>query len=292
MRTNKVRDPWLVRDTSFIPGSVCWIDVSSTDPAGSRDFYAGLLGWTYRIDRHPGRGNYTTALCGGRPVAGLASVAVPAGQPVTWMLYLASADIMRTAAALTQRGGRVLGGPVDVPGQGRVLIGADPTGGVIGFWQPTARWMFRTADPGSLFWAELNTWDGAGADKFFADLFGYHQQQIGDDIDVDYTTWSCGGQTMLGRLQLNEDWADADIPAHWMLHFAVDPQTGTDAAVSRVIELGGRVDIDPYDTELGRIARVTDPFGAAFALIDPTVRFEQATDFTVGSAGTDDPYDD
>ena len=41
---------WLVGAMSFVPGSVCWIDVSSTNPAGSRDFYAGLLGWTYRID--------------------------------------------------------------------------------------------------------------------------------------------------------------------------------------------------------------------------------------------------
>jgi uncharacterized protein len=282
----------LIGDTAFIPGSVCWIDVSSTDPAGSRDFYAGLWGWAYRIDRHPGRGHYATALCGGRPVAGLAGVAVPAGQPVAWTLYLASANIMHTAAMFARRGGRVLDGPADVPGQGRVLIGADPTGGVIGFWQPTGWWMFHTADPGSLFWAELNTWDGARADKFFANLFGYRQQQIGDDIDVDYTTWSGGGQTMLGRVQLNEDWADPHIPAHWMPYFAVDPQTGTDAAAGRVLELGGRVDIDPYDTELGRIARVTDPCGAAFALIDPTVRLEPATDLTAGSAGSDDPYDD
>jgi uncharacterized protein len=225
-------------------------------------------------------------------VAGLAGVAVSAGQPVTWTLYLASADIMHTAAVFTQHGGRVLHGPADVPGRGRVLIGADPTGGVIGFWQPTARWMFHTADPGSLFWAELNTWDGARADEFFANLFDYRQQQIDDDIDVDYATWSCGGQTMLGRLQLNENWADPEISAHWMLHFAVDPRTGTDTAVSRVLELGGRVDIDPYDAELGRIALVTDPFGAAFALIDPTQRFGSAVDPVVGSTAVDDPYDD
>lgn len=31
-----------------------------------------------------------------------------------------------------------------------------------------------------------------------------------------------------------------------MLHFALDPQIGTDAAVDRVLDLGGRVDIDPY----------------------------------------------
>ncbi len=292
MRINRVSAPWGGEDTSFIPGSVCWLAVSTTDPAGSRDFYAGLFGWTYQIDPDPRRRPYATALCGGRRVAGLAGAPVQAGQPATWTLYLASANVTHTAEVLAQWGGRMLYGPADVPGQGRVLIGADPTGAVIGFWQPATRWMFHTADPGALFWAELNTWEGARADGFFANLFGYHQQQIGDGTDLDYTTWSRGGQIMLGRLQLNEVWAAPDIAAHWMLHFAVDPQTGTDAAVDRVLELGGRVDIDPYDTELGRIARVADPSGAAFALIDPTTRLEPATDFTAGSAGVDDPYDD
>ncbi|MGH3803836.1 MAG: VOC family protein, partial [Pseudonocardiaceae bacterium] len=206
--------------------------------------------------------------------------------------YLASANIARIAAVFGRWGGRVLYGPADVPGWGRVLIGADPTGGVIGFWEPAAWWMFHTTNPGALFWTELNTWDGARADEFFANLFGYRQQQIGDGIDVDYTTWSRDGRTMLGRLQMNEDWAAPGIPAHWMLHFTVDPRVGTDIAVNRVLELGGWVDCDPYDTEWGRIARVRDPSGAAFALIDPTQRLESATDLAAGSAGVDDPYDD
>jgi uncharacterized protein len=136
----------VVKDTSFIPGLVCWIGVSSTDPAGSREFYAGLFGWTYQIS--PGHRHDTIALCAGQPVASLAGVAVPAAQPVTWTLYLASADIDHTATVFTQWGGRVLQGPVDVPGQGKVLIGADPTGAVIGFWQPATPWSFHTAPPG------------------------------------------------------------------------------------------------------------------------------------------------
>jgi predicted enzyme related to lactoylglutathione lyase len=282
----------VITEAPLIPGSVCWIEVSSTDPAGSRDFYAGLFGWTYQLDPDPGRGPYSTALCAGRPVAGLVGVPVRASQPMTWTLYLTSANITHTAQVFGQRGGQVLYGPVNVLGRGSVLIGADPTGGVIGFWQPASRWMFQTTEAGSLLWAELNTWDGPRADEFFADLFGYHQQQIGDGRDVDYTTWSPGGRTMLGRLQMNTGWAAPDTPAHWMLHFAVDPQIGIDATVHRVLTLGGGVDIDPYDTELGRIARVTDPCGAAFALIDPTQRVEPATDLDPGSARVDDPYDD
>lgn len=290
MRTNKAH--WSVGDTSFVPGSVCWIDVSSTDPAGSRDFYAGLLGWTYRMDLDPGRRHYTTALCGGLPVAGLAGVAVPAGQPVAWTPYLASTNIERIAAVLGRWGGWVLYGPADVPGRGRILIGADPTGAVIGFWEPAVSWMFHATGPGALFWAELDTWDGPRADEFFANLFGYRQYQVGDGVDVDYTVWSRGGRTVLGRLQMSQDWAPPGIAAQWLLYFTVDPRIGTDTAVTRVRELGGRVDVDPYDTEFGRIARVQDPFGAAFALIDPSRRLESAAELAAGSARVDDPYDD
>jgi len=275
-----------------LPGLVCWIEVSSSDPVGSRDFYAGLFGWTYLTDPHAVGGLDTTALCAGLPVAGLADVAVPPGRLGTWTLYLASNNVPLLSAAVTRWGGRVLDGPTEIPGQGRVLIVTDPTGAVVGFWQRARPLAFYTGSPGSLVWAELNTWDGALADGFFAKLFSYDQQQIGDGRMVDYTTWSRMGHTMLGRLQMNDTWADPGTAAHWMLHFAVDPHIGTDAVAAQVRKLGGRVDIDPYDTELGRIARVTDPFGASFALIDPTQRVEPATDHAPGSALVDDPYDD
>jgi len=275
-----------------IPGLVCWIEVSSSNPVGSRDFYAGLFGWTYLTDPHVVGGLDTTALCAGLPVAALADVAVPPGRLGTWTLYLASNNVTLLSAAVTRWGGRVLDGPTEIPGHGRVLIVTDPTDAIVGFWQRARPLAFYTGNPGSLVWAELNTWDGALADGFFAKLFSYDQQQIGDGRMVDYTTWSRMGHTMLGRLQMNEAWAAPGTPAHWMLHFAVDPQIGTDAVAAQVRKLGGRVDIDPYDTELGRIARVTDPFGASFALIDPTQRVELATDHAPGSALVDDPYDD
>jgi len=229
-----------VRDASFTPGSVCWVDVWTTDPARSQQFYRELFGWTYQIASRSGRERYMTASCDGRPVAGLAEVRVRAGHPAAWTLYLASRNVQRTAQLLRGWGGLVLMGPTDA-GQGSVLIGVDPTGGPIGFWQAARPWTFGSISPGSLYWAELDTWDGARADAFFANLFGYQQRQIGYGIDLDYATWTGDGQTMLGRLQMNRNWADPGCAAHWMLHFAVDPKIGTDAAADRVLALGGRV---------------------------------------------------
>jgi uncharacterized protein len=290
MRVSRGSLPGAAGGASFV-GSVCWVAVSSTDPVDSRRFYSGLFGWTYLIDSPGDRGPEMTAWSGDRPVAGLAMVPVRAGQSA-WTLYVATSNVVHSAQMLRARGGRVLTGPSRVPGRGTMVIGVDPTGAVIGLCQP-ARWQkLGRIGPGSLYWVQLDTWDGPGADAFYAMLFGYQQHQIGDGIDVDYTTWTRHGHPMLGRLRMHPDWADPDQPAQWILHFAVDPRMGTDAATDRVLALGGRVDIDPYDTEFGRIARVTDPCGAAFALIDPTDRADPTSDLAAGSARVDDPYDD
>jgi hypothetical protein len=45
----------------------------------------------------PSREQQLTALCDGRPVAGLSGVPVRAGDPAAWTLCLASANVMRTA---------------------------------------------------------------------------------------------------------------------------------------------------------------------------------------------------
>jgi hypothetical protein len=45
----------------------------------------------------------------------------------------------------------------------------------------------------------LNTWDGARADEFFANLFGYRQQQIGDGRDMDYTIPAAQARSWLAR---------------------------------------------------------------------------------------------
>ncbi|MGH3940550.1 MAG: VOC family protein [Pseudonocardiaceae bacterium] len=276
----------MFEDGSFIPGSACWIDVSTTDPAGSREFYASLFGWTYRIDPDSHSGQYATALLYDLPVAGLAGTAVPRGRPARWRLYLNSANVSHTAMVIQKSSGQLLNGPTDAPGGGSMVVGMDPTGGEIGFWQPATTWIFHTVEPGSLVWADLNTQDGQRADEFFATLFGYRQQQIGDVTEMDYTVWSLGDYTLLGRFTIDKD-EYSDTPAYWMIYFAVDPETGTDDTVNRVIELGGQVNVYPFDSTFGRTAVVQDPSGAVFSLIDTAQRPRSVT----GMAINHDPYD-
>ena len=51
------------------------------------------------------------------------------GQPSFWTVYLATDDADATAKLITENGGSLLFEPMDIPGNGRMAIATDPTGG-------------------------------------------------------------------------------------------------------------------------------------------------------------------
>ena len=55
-----------------------------------------------------------------------------------------------------------------------------------------------------------------------------------------------------------------EIPPHWMTYFAID---NCDAGAEKVKALGGQVMHRPFDSPYGRIAVVSDPYGAVFSII-------------------------
>ncbi|MER6714551.1 VOC family protein [Streptomyces sp. NPDC000877] len=244
------------------PGLPSLVDVTYQDLDVTKNFYSGLFGWTYDNTLDP-TGHYTYAVRDGQPIAGLRP-AQP-GQPPAWTLYLQADSVPDTAEQVKSNGGHVIY-QNEAPGQGHVLIAADPTGAVIGFWQPTVAWDFRSAQPGSLVWAELHTRDGKSADDFYRHLFAYEQQQIGDGASYDYSTYALD-YPVLGRLRVGDD-HPTEAPAAWTVYFGVDPATGTDALAARAVELGGTLLREPEDIPAGRYAVLADVTGAAFAVID------------------------
>ena len=83
--------------TLYRDGEPSWADVTSPDPATSRDFYAALFGWTF-VDTGPEMGNYLMCLAGERTVAGITSPPPGySGVPPMWSLYVATSDAAETA---------------------------------------------------------------------------------------------------------------------------------------------------------------------------------------------------
>ncbi len=62
-----------------------WIDLSSTDPEASRNFYSKLFGWQIEVQPDPQYGGYGSARLGGKDVAGIGGHMPDAPpSPSTW----------------------------------------------------------------------------------------------------------------------------------------------------------------------------------------------------------------
>ncbi len=62
---------------------------------------------------------------------------------------------------------------------------------------------------------------------------------------------------------VGDEWP-ADLPAHWMVYFAV---ADCDTTAARAAELGGVVSVPPNDLPMGRFAVLNDPQGGFFSVI-------------------------
>lgn len=235
----------------YAQGVPCWIDISCTDINASREFYAALFGWDYYVGP-PETGHYTQALLNGKSVAGL----MQADGPVAWTTYLKADDAAVTHKAIVEHGGQAMTEVIDVMGEGRMVIAADPTGGVFGVWEPGRHIGSRLVnEPGSPIWHELSTPNAARAREFYAAVFGL---EISDPLPgFDYTTIKVDGRDVGGI------YAVPDAQPAWRAYFAV---ADTDAAVAIADSNGATVVTQPNDTPFGRMAVVQDPQGAVFAL--------------------------
>ena len=237
--------------SGYAQGVPCWIDLSCADIDASREFYAALFGWEYFVGP-PETGHYTQALLDGKSVAGL----MQADGPVAWNTYLKADDADGAHKAIVEHGGEAMTEVIDVMGEGKMIIAADPTGGVFGVWEPGRHIGSRVVnEPGSPIWHELSTPDPARAREFYAEVFGL---EIGDPLPgFDYTTIKVDGQDV-GGIYLVPDAQPA-----WRVYFAV---ADTDATTAIADSNGATVITQPNDTPFGRMAVIQDPQGAVFAL--------------------------
>jgi predicted enzyme related to lactoylglutathione lyase len=261
----------MVERTSYPDGEPCWADVLTPDLDAAQRFYQAVFGWEYQGSGSE-FGNYTMALLDGKPVAGL-TPPPPGGDeaPPAWSVYLASSDVDATATRTSQGGGKIVMGPMDIPGSGRMMVGFDPTGAAFGVWQGDGHLgAQQVGDPGTPAWAELHTRNGEAADAFYRGLFDYQQEQVGDGAAFDYSVWSLGDRQVAGRMLDGSD-VPAEIPPHWLIYFAVDD---ADSAVARATAAGGQLRMGPDDSPYGRMAVISDPDGAVFSVIDTSRRTE------------------
>jgi uncharacterized protein len=244
----------------YDPGTPSWVDLTTPDLEGALRFYGGLFGWDFE-DAGEEAGHYHMASLRGKRVAGIGP-AQPGSPPVAyWTTYLTGADVDAHASAIADAGGRVMFGPLDVLGEGRMLVAADPEGATFGIWQPQAHTGAQLVnEDATLTWNQLMTRKLDGAQRFYGAVFDYEFEALPDTPG--YQLVKVGGNVVAGMFAI--EGMPADVPPHWLTYFWLDD---VDRGFEQVRELGGQVLSDPVDTAFGRWASVQDPQGATFCLI-------------------------
>lgn len=139
-------------------------------------------------------------------------------------------------------------------------------------------------------WCELMTPDPAGVTQFYRAVLGWEIDPQGSAMpngsEYRMIRRADGGNAG-GLLTLSDDMQQMGMAPGWFAYFYADD---VDALTVRLKELGGVVHMGPMDLGgAGRLAMVSDPFGAVFYLIRPTPPEgqpdAQSDVFTPGVAG-------
>lgn len=248
--------------SSYAPGTFCWVELSTTDLQGAKAFYSGLLGWQPE-DVPVGEGEvYSMQRVDGKDVAAIARQPAQqreAGVPPLWNSYVSVTNADEVAERAKELGANVHAGPFDVMEAGRMAVIQDPQGAFFMIWQPGRHFGAALVnEPGALVWNELSSPDLDASSAFYGALFGWSVAPF-EGSPEPYLSIKVGEANNGGIRPLSPP----GVPPNWLVYFGV---SDVEQALARVGELGGSTIAGPIDIQIAKIAVVSDPQGAVFAL--------------------------
>jgi uncharacterized protein len=250
--------------SQYTPGTFSWTDLTTPDQEAAKAFYSGLFGWEITDTPVDDTTSYSMAALDGKPVAAISPQPQQQrenGVPPMWNSYITVDDADAAVERARQLGADVHAQAFDVMTAGRMAVIQDPQGAYVLVWQPRDHIGAGVVNaPGALSWNELGSPDMEASARFYGDLFGWTTSPMEGDMPYLVVKNSDGHSNGGIRPPM-----PPGTPSFWLVYFAVGD---IDGAVAKVTELGGAVLGEPTDIGIARIAVVTDPQGAVFALYD------------------------
>ena len=113
------------------PGSLCWNELQTRDPAAAERFYTSLFDWTAISDAGVMGETYWEFRNADRSAGGMMQIQPEWGDvPPNWAVYFAVADCDESVAKVQALGGKVIVPAMDIQGVGRFAFVQDPQGAV------------------------------------------------------------------------------------------------------------------------------------------------------------------
>jgi uncharacterized protein len=110
-------------------GDFSWHELATTDGVAAFRFYEQLFGWvkTDAMDMGPA-GVYQMFGWGGKSMGGVYTAAKDQAASPHWLSYIVVPDSNQAVERVKRAGGRVLKGPMEIPGGDLIATGLDPEG--------------------------------------------------------------------------------------------------------------------------------------------------------------------
>lgn len=118
------------------PGHVGWHELHAADAAQAFEFYSHLFGWQKNeaLDMGPA-GTYQLFGQSGMSMGGMFTKP-PHESFAYWLFYFTVASIHEAVTRVKEKGGKVINGPMQVPGGAFIINGLDPQGAVFALVAP------------------------------------------------------------------------------------------------------------------------------------------------------------
>ncbi len=248
------------------PGTICYVELATSDPDASGEFYGAIFGWN-RSDQDMGEhGTYTQFMLREQITGAMHKLTpdqVSQNIPPHWGLYITVANVDAATKKVTELGGQVLMGPMDVADAGRMSILADTQGATFCLWQANVHCGIQLRDEADTFcWGELLTSDTSSAQEFYSKLLDWETHTSDTEGMRDYTVFFSGSGPVAGMMAVTPEMGP--IPPNWMAYFQVSDCAKSEAKAK---ELGATILVSTTEIpSMGTFAVVQDPQQAVFGI--------------------------
>lgn len=119
-----------------MPNPFVHCELATKNPAKAKAFYGKLFDWKLvDLPMPPPAGNYTSIRVGKGTGGGMMKQMMP-GAGSAWMPYVQVKDIDAATRKARKLGAKICKGVTEVKGMGWFSLINDPTGALLGLWEP------------------------------------------------------------------------------------------------------------------------------------------------------------